>query len=132
MKFRVIGSLTIVLALFGCAPSPAPAPKLPTEPASASTEIAAASIQTAEDGIEWARALDSSVTAAELSKGIQAIGDLVPDEDIWFASNNEIGGELISLNADVLADPEGADTKVDDLNAIVDDLEAAIKHGDRP
>jgi ABC-type transport system substrate-binding protein len=94
--------------------------------------ITAADISTIDDGIIWARGLDNSVGADELSAGINAIGDLVPDLDIWFADNNEIGGALISLNADVLSDPDNAGTKVDDLNAIVDDLEASIEKGPTP
>lgn len=70
--------------------------------------ITAADIVTIDDGIEWARALNGSADAGE------------------------IGGALITLNADVLNDPDNAGTKVDDLNAVIDDLEASIEKGPTP
>jgi hypothetical protein len=59
---------------------------------------------TLDDAIDWARDLDDSATADELSAGIQKIGALVPDLDIGFQESNEIGGSLVTLNADVLGD----------------------------
>lgn len=94
--------------------------------------MGASDIATIDDGIEWARGLDDSTTSTELSTGIQAIGHLVPEQDIWFDDSNDIGGDLISLNADVLANPDDAGSMVDDLNDIIDDLEAFISKGNRP
>lgn len=99
---------------------------------SAASALHAANIVTIDDGIAWARALSTDVSADELSTGITKIGDLVPDLDIWFQTNNEIGQALIRLNLDVLNDPANAGTKVDDLKAIVDQIEAAIEKGDKP
>ena len=115
-----------ILLLTGCAAAPAPAPV--PEPVA----IEASDIQTMDDGIAWARGLTSDVSAEELSAGINAVGDLVPEQDIWFQDNNEIGGALITLNSDVLADPDNAGSKVDDLNDIIDDLEASIEKGPTP
>ena len=119
-----------VLLLTGCTAT-TPPDAAPAQAEAQPVEIAlpASDIVTIDDGIEWARGLDDSVNADELSEGINAIGDLVPDLDIWFADNNEIGGALIGLNADVLNDPDNAGTQVDDLNAIIDDLGAAIEKG---
>ena len=124
---RLVLVLTATLILAGCAPAPA-------EPASSlvPTAPAADEIASTEDGIEWARSLDSSATPTELSTGIGAISDLVPSEDIWFQTNNKLGQALIRLNAEVLDDPENAGTKVDDLQSVIDDLEEAIAHGNKP
>lgn len=123
-------SLAAIL-LTGCA-SASNSVASPTPSATAEAAIPASQITTIDDGINWARGLDSNATADELSEGIQKIGDLVPDLDLWFQDNNEIGRGLISLNIDVLDDPANAGTKVDDLNVIVDDLEASIAKGNNP
>jgi hypothetical protein len=128
MRRTLIILLTVGL-LTGCATSEPVASPAATSDAPALT---ADQIVTIDDGIEWARGLDDAATATELSQGIGAIGDLVPGEDIWFQTNNEIGQDLIGLNLDVLNNPEAAGTKVDDLGVIVDKLEAAIAHGDKP
>lgn len=94
--------------------------------------MAAADISTIDDGITWAHGLDKTVTSSELSKGINKIGDLVPDLDIWFETKNKIGQSIVKLNAAVLADPSNAGSKVDDLGAIMTDIEAAIAKGNAP
>lgn len=131
LKSRLGAALTIIgmLAFAGCSAEPQA-----TEPTETTVVvvIGADDIETIDDGIAWARSLDSTATAAELSAGIDRIGDLVPDLDIWFATNNKIGVALIELNTEVLEDPGDAGTKVDDLNAIVDDIEAAIEKGPNP
>jgi hypothetical protein len=111
--------LLIVLSasLFGCAtPSP--------EPSSAPNMDRAESIATIDDGIAWARSLDEDTTAEELSVGISRIGDLVITSDIPSGTGNEISSALLELKTEVLADPDDADDHVEDLNEIVDDLEA--------
>lgn len=123
--------LTGALAFSGC--SPATTGELSTSEASpAAAAPTADQIKTIDDGIAWARALDESVPATELSNGIQKVGELVPEQDIWFEANNTIGADLISLNVEVLADPDEAGSKVDDLQDIIDDLEIAIDKGNAP
>ncbi|WP_313366396.1 hypothetical protein [Microbacterium sp.] len=122
--------LTGALAFSGC--SPATTGESSTSEASPAAVPAADQIKTIDDGIAWAQALDESVPATELSNGIQKIGELVPEQDIWFEANNTIGADLISLNAEVLADPDEASSKVDDLQDIIDDLEIAIDKGNAP
>lgn len=129
MKLRALTLASLVLMLAGCS---AEASQDTATPTPTIVAIEADSIRTINEGIAWARSLDESVSAKDLSIGIQAIGDLVPGEDIWFERNNEIGSALIGLNNDVLNAPATAETKVDDLNAIMDDLEEAIAHGDFP
>jgi hypothetical protein len=120
------------ILLGGCgAGEPASEPSA-TQEAPVESAPSAGSIDSIEDGILWARSLDDNVTSVELSSGISAIGEIVPTLDIWFAANNEIGRDLISLNADVQADPVNAHTKVDDLNVIVDKIEAAVEKGNNP
>lgn len=132
MKTRLAPLILSALILTGCnAPAPDPT-ATNVETQQAEVALTASDIVTIDDGIEWARELDDTATADELSDGINRIGELVPDLDIWFADNNEIGGALITLNADVLGDPDNAGTKVDDLNAIIDDLEASIEKGPTP
>lgn len=131
MKTKLAAAaLAFTFALTGCA---ATAPASEPEPAvAAEAPIEAADIETIDDGIAWARSLDDTATADELSEGLNQISGLVPELDIWFQANNEIGRDLISLNVDVLANPADAGTKVDDLQAIVDDIEAAIEKGNTP
>lgn len=126
----IIAALLLAGALTftGCA---APAVE-PEATATAETAIAATDIETIDDGIAWARALDGTATADELSEGITRLSRIIPDLDIWFQDNNAIGSDLINLNADVLSDPATAGTKVADLQAIVDDIEAAIAKGNTP
>ena len=40
---------------------------------------------------------------------------------------NAISSALLELNTEVLADPDDTDDHIEDLNEIVDDLEAAIE-----
>lgn len=131
MKIKLAAAaLALAFALTGCA-STTPASE-PETTIAAESAIDAASIETIDDGIAWARSLDETATANEISEGLNRISGLVPELDIWFEANNEIGRELITLNADVLADPDGAATKVDDLQVIVDDIETAIAEGNAP
>lgn len=123
-------ALAGALTLTGCSPVAVSAPT-PSETAQA-VALTADQIVTIDDGIAWARGLDESVPATELGAGIRKIGELVPDQDIWFQRSNTLGTDLISLNAEVLANPDDAGSKVDDLQQIIDDLEAAIAKGDNP
>jgi len=112
--------IALTVTLFGCAtPSP--------EPTTATEVDRAESIDTIDDGIAWARSLDDDTTAEELSVGISRIGDLVIASDIPSDESTEISSALLELNTEVLADPDDADDHVEDLNEIVDDLEAAIE-----
>jgi hypothetical protein len=114
--------LLIVLSvtLFGCTtPSP--------EPTNATDVDRAESITTIDDGIAWARGLDDDTTAEELTVGISRIGDLVIASDMPAEEGNAISSALLELNTEVLADPDDVDDHVEDLNEIVDDLEAAIE-----
>ena len=112
--------IALAVTLFGCAtPSP--------EPTNATDVDRAESIATMDDGIAWARSLDDDTTAEELSVGISRIGDLVIASDIPSEESKAISSALLELNTEVLADPDDADDHVEDLNEIVDDLEAAIE-----
>jgi len=82
-------------------------------------------IATMDEGIAWARALDDSVTADELSLGIDRITGHLLDEEIDFETSNEIGQALMQLDAAVSSEPDSAGELVDELKAIVDRIEAA-------
>lgn len=128
-SLRITVIAATILALSACS-SPAAEPSAPISAAPAAPT--AADIETMDDGIAWARSLTTSTTATELSAGMGELMDLVPEQDIWFSTSNKIGQELNALNAEVLAGPGDAGTKVDDLNSIVDDIEEAIAHGNNP
>lgn len=129
---RIAVAAAALLALTACAPSTGTTTEQSPLASAAPAAIEATDIVTMDDGVAWARSLTADAPATEISTGMGALMDLVPEQDIWFATNNEIGRELNALNAEVLSDPEDAGTKVDDLNAIVDDIEAAIEHGPKP
>ncbi|MCT1395687.1 hypothetical protein M4D51_08100 [Microbacterium sp. p3-SID338] len=133
-RSAVLTAMTIsAVLLTGCASSnEAASGPTPTLSTSSEAKVEAADIVTIDDGIIWARGLSDSTSADELSLGITTIGELVPQQDLWFEDSNEIGRNLIALNAEVQAAPEDAGTKVDDLNAIIDDLETAIEKGNTP
>jgi uncharacterized caspase-like protein len=59
--------------------------------------------------------------------GISRIGDLVIASDMPAEEGEAITSALLELKTEVLADPDDADDHVEDLNEIVDDLEAAIE-----
>lgn len=86
------------------------------------------------DAEAWAKKLNPGMTGLsdEMSTGISKIGDIVPAEGIWFETNNKIGQELITLNNDVLDDPDGAAVKIDDLKALITEIQVAVDHGDKP
>lgn len=132
MKTRPAVVAFLLISLIGLGGCAAPAASEPAPSPTAIQRLQSAGIVTIDDGIAWARGLGDWATATELSQGIVAIGKLVPDQNLWFEYNNEIGQNLISLNADILNDPDNATTKIDDLNAIIDDLEAAIAKGGKP
>jgi len=128
MKKLAISALLILL-LAGCTSIES---RPQSESAPAATAISVSEIVDIDDGIAWARSLDDSVSARELTDGIDTIGALVPDLDLWFQDNNKIGQGLIALGLDVRDDPDNAGSKVDDLNDIVDDIEDSIAKGNVP
>lgn len=125
MNARRLLAVTLLASAFAVAGCTADSPPSAT-PTAAETAaaVSASDIATVDDAIAWTESLDSSVTADDLSTGILAIGALVPTLDLGMAGNS-IGQDLVALNADVLADPDTAGTKVDDLRAIISDIEAA-------
>jgi hypothetical protein len=127
MRRLAIAALSITL-LAGCASAGDYRPM----PTSSVERFAAVDIDSMDSAIDWARGLDSSASADEISIGISQIGDYFLNEEVWFATNNEIGGALLSLNAKVQSGQGTTGSKVDELNVIVDDIEKAIEHGDRP
>ena len=129
-RLKIAGAALAVLLLTGCAPTPPSSSPTPT--ATKEAAMPADSITTIDDGIAWARAIDKTITATELSHGINKIGDLVPTLDIGFRANNKIGQELIKLNAEVLNNPDTAGSKVDDLGDVITELQTAIAKGDVP
>ena len=120
---RISVAVLVVTLLAGCSSASEP------EPAPIVERISAIDIDSMDTGIAWARGLDSNATADELSLGIEQIGDYFVDEDVWFATNNEIRGALISLNAKVQSGQGTTGAKVGELNVIVDDIEEAIEKG---
>jgi len=87
------------------------------------------SIESMEEGIAWARALDDTAAADELSLGIERITDHLLDEEIEFETSNEIGQSLMALQGAVESAPDTAGAKVPELAAIADRIESAIAAG---
>jgi hypothetical protein len=90
------------------------------------------SIESMEEGILWARTLDDTAAADELSVGVDRIIDHLLDEEIEFETSNEIGQALIALQTEVESAPESAGTRVADLKAIADRIESATGAGATP
>ena len=87
------------------------------------------SIESMGEGIAWARALDDTAPADELSLGIERITDHLLDEEIEFETSNEIGQSLMALQDAVESAPDTAGAKVPELAAIADRIESAIAAG---
>ena len=87
------------------------------------------SIESMQEGIAWARALDDTAPADELSLGIERITDHLLDEEIEFETSNEIGQSLMALQDAVESAPDTAGAKVPELAAIADRIESAIAAG---
>jgi len=122
---RTAVAALLILLLAACSTT---APDQPSPQQS----IAASDITSTTDAIAWARALDNSATATELSEGIDKLGTYFAAEEVWFQTHNSLGQDLISLNADIVGNPNAAGSKVDDLQLIVDKIEDAIEKGDTP
>jgi len=90
------------------------------------------SIESMQEGIAWARALDDTAAADELSLGIERITDHLLDEEIEFETSNELGQSLMALRDAVESAPETAGAKVPELVAIADRIETAIAAGATP
>jgi len=137
MRRLLIVAATVAL-LAGCTGAAEPetdggsATSSESEASTADAPIDPESIESIDEGIAWARALDDTVAADELALGIDAITDHLLDQEIAFETSNEIGQALMALNDDVRSAPDTAGTRVVDLNAIVDRLETAIETGATP
>jgi len=135
MRRLLIVAATVAL-LAGCTATAEPdtdgAPKSSSEASTADARIDPESIESIDEGIAWARALDETAEAEELALGIDAITDHLLDQEIAFETSNEIGQALMALGDDVRSAPETAGARVVDLTAIVDRLEAAIATGATP
>ena len=124
MKKLVAPILLAVILLAGCTAHQAP--PTPSETQAATTKMVPTYTVTIDDGLTWARSLDGTETAAEVSQGLQKIGELVPTLGLFAADNNAIGQDLITLNNDVLGGPANAGASIGRVKAIADDIEAAI------
>ena len=137
MRRLLIVAATVAL-LAGCTgttqppAADAPAGSSESEAATPEERIDPETIESMDEGIAWARALDDSVDAEEFALGIDAITDHLLDQEIAFETSNEIGQALMALGDEVRSAPETAGARVVDLKAVVDRLEAAIATGATP
>jgi hypothetical protein len=128
---RLLIAVAAVTMLAGCSGAPDPTTAESTAPASTSEASAPEQpidpegIESMDEGIAWARALDDSVTAEQLSSGIDRITGHLLDEEIDFETSNEIGQALMALDGEISSAPDTAGSRVADLEVIVDRIEAA-------
>jgi PBP1b-binding outer membrane lipoprotein LpoB len=121
MRRLLIVAATVAL-LAGCTgttqppAADAPAGSSESEAVTPEERIDPEAIESMDEGIAWARALDDSVDAQEIA----------------FETSNEIGQALMALDDEVRSAPETAGARVVDLKAVVDRLEAAIATGATP
>ncbi len=118
-----------VLATSGCANPATSSMDEPAASSASSQPVAAGDIHTLQDAVAWINSLNSSTPdlAQEMSAGIVAIEDAVVAADLPAMVNNEVNQALISLNSDVLANPDNAAKLLDELKAIGATIAAATQ-----
>jgi len=79
------------------------------------------------DLIPWAKSIAADASADELTGRIAEITAGLPARDIPEATRTEIQDQLKALDAAVCADPGNAAAHVSELNAILDDVKAALQ-----
>jgi hypothetical protein len=122
---RAVTILALLLLLAGCSatvPLSAPAP----------VAVSASAIETLDDANAWADSLTGTASTEEMSEGLGRIGELVPSDEIWFETSNELGQDIISLNSDLFKNPDATAEHIASIQAILDRIDAAIAHGDKP
>jgi hypothetical protein len=120
---RAVVLLVVLLGLTGCTATAAPAK---TTPAVAEAPSISAS-SSLDELIAYGRSLSGSTPdlAEAVSEWTQYMSDAVAESDLPTMLRNSVNQDLTKLNADVQAEPSDAAAHLGDLNAILDEIEAA-------
>lgn len=78
------------------------------------------------DLIPWAKSIAADASAEQLTARIAEISAGLPSLEIDDATRTDIQNRLTSLSASLAADPGSASAHVDELNAIIDEVRAAV------
>jgi hypothetical protein len=108
--------LLIAALLGGCT---APVPDL--------SDNSVEDLQNVIDLIPWAKSVAGDASTDQLSARIAEITAGLPSLDIPDATRTEVGSRLKVLSAAVLADPSNAAAHATELNAIIDEMKAAVE-----
>lgn len=107
--------LPIAALLGGCT---APVPDLGDNPVE--------DLQNVIDLVPWAKSVAADASADQLTARISEITAGLPSLDIPDATRTETESQLKALSAAVLADPSNAAAHAAELNAIIDEIKAAL------
>jgi hypothetical protein len=128
---KLAAGLLLVLALAGCSSTTdAPSSASPTPSAAAEVGVSsAADITDLESGAEYALSLkaDTPNLLSEMSATAIRLGDLIgADDTLPFDVHNEVGQDLVSLNADILNGWSDPASRLPDLYAIAGMLQGSL------
>ena len=79
------------------------------------------------DLIPWANSVASDATAEQLTARVEEITAGLPSLDIPDATRADIKARLTALSSAVAADPANVATHIAELNAIIDEVKAAVQ-----
>jgi len=109
----LIAPLLLVAMVGGCA---VPVPAASSNPVSDLIDL-----------IPWAKSVAGDATAQELEARIAEITERLPELDISEAKRAEVAARLQALGAAVVAEPTDTAAHAAELNAILDELKAAVR-----
>ena len=109
----LIAPLLLVAMLGGCA---VPVPAASSNPVSDLIDL-----------IPWAKSVAGDATAQEVEARIAEITARLPELDISEAKRAEVAARLQTLGAAVVAEPADSAAHAAELNAILDELKAAVQ-----
>jgi len=111
----IVVPLILVVLLGGCA---TPMPGQGTNPLN--------DLEKVVDLIPWAKSVAAGASAEQLTARVAEISAALPSLDIPQATRADIEARLGELTASVLADPSNAGSHASELNAILDEIRAAL------
>ena len=109
----LIAPVLLVAMLGGCA---VPVPAASSNPVSDLIDL-----------IPWAKSVAGTATAQELGARIAEITARLPELDISEAKRGEVAATLQTLVAAVVAEPADSAAHAAELNAVLDELKAAVQ-----
>lgn len=110
---KLLTLLLSIVLLTGCSAAP-PEEQIP---------VTIERVASPADAATWIRGLEPTMSTSELASDVRALGDLVVSFDLPALVNNSIGGELITLNADLIAGDVSVPDAVARLQVVASELE---------